>query len=78
MPTFQGRNDLKRSMVIGGTYERMQSPPPFLIQRKESKMKKPVSVDDFVKIKELGNGKYGKVSLVYEKSTKFVCALKQI
>ena len=65
MPSFQGRNDLKRSMVVGGTFERMQSPPPFLVQRKESKMKKPASVDDFVKIKELGNGKYGKVSLVY-------------
>jgi serine/threonine protein kinase len=31
-----------------------------------------------VKIRELGNGKYGRVSLVYEKSTGFVCALKMI
>jgi serine/threonine protein kinase len=37
-----------------------------------------VSVDDFVKIKELGNGKYGRVYLVREKYTNFVCALKVI
>lgn len=67
---------MKRSMVL--PYERVQSTPPFIAQRRENKVKKPVSCDDFVKIRELGNGKYGKVSLVYEKLTGFVCALKQI
>ena len=66
-------------MVLQGTYERMQSPPPFISQRKESiKQRKPFTCEDFVKIRELGNGKYGRVSLVYEKYTGFVCALKMI
>jgi len=42
---------MKRSMVIQGSFDRIQSPPPFLIQRKESKAKKALSFDDFVKIK---------------------------
>ena len=40
--------------------------------------KRKVTVDDFVRIKELGNGKYGRVYLVKEKYTNFVCALKVI
>jgi serine/threonine protein kinase len=78
MPSYPSRNDMKRSMVIQGSFDRLQSPPPFLLQRKESKAKKAVSADDFVKIRELGNGKYGRVSLVFEKLTGFVCALKKI
>ena len=37
-----------------------------------------ITVDDFIRIKELGNGKYGRVYLVREKSSNFVCALKVI
>ncbi len=37
-----------------------------------------VGVGDFRKIKELGSGKYGVVSLVQERSTNFVCALKMV
>jgi len=37
-----------------------------------------VTVDDFTRLKELGNGKYGRVYLVKEKYSGFVCALKVI
>jgi serine/threonine protein kinase len=46
--------------------------------RSSQAKKKKVTVDDFVRIKELGNGKYGRVYLVKEKYTNFVCALKVI
>lgn len=51
-PNFLARsNDMKRSMVVQSSFERPQS-PVFLTQRKESmKQRKPVSCEDFVKIK---------------------------
>lgn len=42
------------------------------------KKQKKFTLNDFNFIKELGAGKYGKVYLVTEKKTKFVCALKMI
>lgn len=42
------------------------------------KQEKKFSLADFEKISELGVGKYGKVFLVQEKTTSFICALKVI
>lgn len=69
---------MKRSQVVEPTFEsnRMKLAQDF------PKIPKPrprkITVDDFIKIKELGNGKYGRVYLVKEKYSNFVCALKVI
>ena len=44
--------------------------------QKEKLVKIQITINDFELIKELGTGKYGKVFLVREKKTNFICALK--
>jgi hypothetical protein len=54
--------DLKRSLIVDSSFEqRMDRVGQFALREKKAKK---VGVDDFVKLKELGNGKYGRVYLV--------------
>lgn len=66
---------MKRSQVVEPT-SKLMSPPEF--GRMKPPKQRKITVDDFIRIKELGNGKYGRVYLVREKSSNFVCALKVI
>lgn len=69
---------MKRSQVVEPTFE--NNKPLSLSNWSRNSKPKPrkITVDDFVRIKELGNGKYGRVYLVKEKYTNFICALKVI
>ena len=63
----------------GRKFEGSSSAPKGELWSKSSLGKKRrVGFNDFRKIKELGAGKYGKVSLVQEKHTGFICALKVV
>lgn len=64
MPSFLSRAnssnfDMKRSLVVDSSYEHRLG--QFPLREKKARQ---VSVDDFEKLKELGNGKYGRVYLV--------------
>lgn len=50
----------------------------WLQQSLNRRKEKIMGIDDFVQIKSLGGGKYGKVYLAREKKTNFLCALKII
>lgn len=66
---------MKRSQVVEPTNNLVSS---FDFGRVKPPKPRKVTVDDFIRIKELGNGKYGRVYLVREKSSNFICALKVI
>ena len=73
-PAFLQRvrsGDMKRSLCLDSS---LHTPPTFPMPKRVRR----VRVEDFHKIKELGAGKYGRVYLVAEKYTGFVCALKVI
>ena len=66
---------MKRSQVVEPSGKLMGS---FDFSRSSRPKQRKITVDDFIRIKELGNGKYGRVYLVREKSSNFICALKVI
>ena len=69
---------MKRSQVVEPTFQSNNIKASLEFPRRAKPKPRKISVDDFVRIKELGNGKYGRVYLVKEKYTGFVCALKVI
>ena len=80
IPSFLNRDkvDMKRSQVVEPTFENNKVQSLSNWSRGSKQKARKVTVDDFVRIKELGNGKYGRVYLVKDKHSGFVCALKVI
>lgn len=70
--------DMKRSQVVEPTFESNKTTSLSNWSRGSKQKVRKITVDDFVRIKELGNGKYGRVYLVKEKYSGFICALKVI
>ena len=80
IPSFLNRDkvDMKRSQVVEPTFESNKITSLSNWSRGSKQKNRKITVDDFVRIKELGNGKYGRVYLVKEKYSGFICALKVI
>lgn len=81
IPSFLNRDKadiMKRSQVVEPTFESNKGTSLSNWSKGSKPKNRKVTVDDFIRIKQLGSGKYGRVYLVKEKYTGFICALKVI